>query len=1190
MTLAIAHALTRYRPALGGVELYLEAFVQRSVAAGFDVRVHTTDLATWGEGTASARLPEETPRRELGPPRVYRHRATPLARGRYAFSPAMARALGHDDADIFHAHAYGHFAADAAAVAARLRRRPLVLNPYVAFAALASPLARAHAAGLGRLLRAADRVITLSAAEEERLVRLGFDRTRFARVSPGVDLQEFAAPLPRPGFLPDRGPVLLFVGRLAADKGIGTLLAALPRIRHAVPEATLVLVGPDFGCGAEVRAAMGRPDLAGGIVAAGCLARRDLVAAYQHADLFLFPSRAEAFGIVLAEAMACGLVTVAARSTAIPEVIGDAGVLFEPGDAAALARAVLELLGDPGRRRTLAEAGRCRVRERFDWERSAAVLHQVYDDVHAGRGRRTIVAFGFAARPRTGGERYYRELLQAAASHGLAVCEVQQESMPAWARRRHLAALWALPRLAARQGALLFLDLAWNPRLTPLLPIARFLFRQRVVIGVCHRPSSGERRRWWRRFLAASETCFLRLAHRVLTISEASAREVEAAGVEPRRVLVLRPALAPRARPAAATPGPAVPDGTASFRIVTVGGITPRKRLGDLVAACGQLAFPWRLDVIGDLEVDAAETARLRQLVAAHGLTARVHLHGRATDAERDALLAAADAYVHPSGWEGFGYAVAEAMQFGLPVVACDVGAMPELVDHETTGYLVPLGDPARLAEAVAMLAADPARARRMGEAGARAASRLPRPAALGDAFARALEAWSSDRSAAGGPQAPRTVLALGWEPWQSPPQCSLAEILAVVARRDRVVWVNPQPEWNELGASAYWNRSWRGHAARRTPEGVLVVDPPPLPPFAFRFLPRPLREGWILACTEVAKRIWAVALRRALRRAGSAPDVVLVTEPFDLALAGRLGEVCAAYYVFDESSAMPGPPALRHAIARAEARGIGRVDVVFASSLAQAERRRGLHPRVVPLPNGVDPARYATVAGCVPADLAAIPRPRLLVVGQVDFRLDAELLAAVAARRPAWSLVLLGPVRSSGRAAVDRLAGLSNVHFLGHRDPAELAAYQEASDVGLVPFVVTPATLAMRPLRLLAYLASGLPVVSVPLPEVECFAAHVHVAAGAEAWIAAIEAALAEDGTEARAERRAAVEAESWERRAGSLWSALGDVVRGATGGAGALGTMVTEDDGGARGAPKTGGIRALPPRGAGGDPLRAA
>lgn len=383
------------------------------------------------------------------------------------------------------------------------------------------------------------------------------------------------------------------------------------------------------------------------------------------------------------------------------------------------------------------------------------------------------------------------------------------------------------------------------------------------------------------------------------------------------------------------------------------------------------------------------------------------------------------------------------------------------------------------------------------------------------------------------------TILALGWESWQSPPQCSLAELLAVLARDQTVAWVDPQPEWSELSLRDYLRRLTRPPAVRLTPEKVRVFESPPLPPIGFRFLPACWRTRWTLAVMRCAKWAWGLWLRHALAREGLRPDLLIVTEPFDLSLAGRLGERLAVYYVYDETSMVAGMAAFREALQRAEERGMPRAALVFTSSMAQHARRVGQHPRVIPLLNAISAERFAC-RGAVPPDLAFIPRPRLLVCGQVDFRLDAQLLAELAERRADWSIVLLGRIRATGRSAHDRLRRFPNIHFLGHRDPSQLGNYQAACNIGLIPFVIGEATRAMRPLRLLGYFASGLPVVSVPLPELETYRAMAHDACTAAEFEHAIVQFLASDNAALRTARQMIARAETWEARAATFLDAV--------------------------------------------------
>ncbi len=96
------------------------------------------------------------------------------------------------------------------------------------------------------------------------------------------------------------------------------------------------------------------------------------------AAVAVVPSLYEGFSIPAVEAMACETPLVASRAGALPEVVGDCGVLVEPGNPSDLAAALAALLDDPDRRRALGAAGRRRVLERFTWRAMAAATAEVY--------------------------------------------------------------------------------------------------------------------------------------------------------------------------------------------------------------------------------------------------------------------------------------------------------------------------------------------------------------------------------------------------------------------------------------------------------------------------------------------------------------------------------------------------------------------------------------------------------------------------------------------------------------------------------------------------------------------------------------------------------------------------------------------------------------------------------------------
>ena len=116
----------------------------------------------------------------------------------------------------------------------------------------------------------------------------------------------------------------------------------------------------------------------------GYVPDEDLPALYNLADLFVYPSLYEGFGIPPLEAMACGTPVVASASTSIPEVVGPAALLVDPYDVAALADAMVEVLGNEQTAARLRLAGFERVR-RFSWEDTARRTVAVYEAVASGR-------------------------------------------------------------------------------------------------------------------------------------------------------------------------------------------------------------------------------------------------------------------------------------------------------------------------------------------------------------------------------------------------------------------------------------------------------------------------------------------------------------------------------------------------------------------------------------------------------------------------------------------------------------------------------------------------------------------------------------------------------------------------------------------------------------------------------------
>ncbi len=253
----------------------------------------------------------------------------------------------------------------------------------------------------------------------------------------------------------------------------------------------------------------------------------------------------------------------------------------------------------------------------------------------------------------------------------------------------------------------------------------------------------------------------------------------------------------------------------------------------------------------------------------------------------------------------------------------------------------------------------------------------------------------------------------------------------------------------------------------------------------------------------------------------------------------GTLGEDGAVYYCVDEWS-MFGYLDRAQTVA-AERTLLAKVDAVFAINGALAEAKRAINPSTFESPHGVDHALFARALderGPIPADLAALPRPRLGFYGTLRDWVDFELIAAVARARPQWSIALIGQVLCD----VSAIRDLPNVHLLGQKPHHELPAYCRGFDVGIIPYRIDERMTFVNPLKLREYLSAGLPVVSTPVPEVLRFPKLARVATTPAQFIAATEAALHDPMS--RAQRSAAMKDETWSARVAFVSATVDEIL----------------------------------------------
>ena len=348
------------------------------------------------------------------------------------------------------------------------------------------------------------------------------------------------------------------------------------------------------------------------------------------------------------------------------------------------------------------------------------------------------------------------------------------------------------------------------------------------------------------------------------------------------------------------------------------------------------------------------------------------------------------------------------------------------------------------------------------------------------------------------------------------------------------VWWIDHPRSWKDVARDPREWGAWPRVGATGT--AMRWIVPPPAPVHA-------IPDAWFDVLTDMhARRVarWLVP------RLANAPRPHVLWNAFDVAwgtlLARHLPHDLLVYHAYDDLAS--ARHVARHGV-RYEPELLARADLDVATSPALFATHRN-HPGARWVPNGVDFEAFARASALgVGRDtgrsgaggsrgedpLRDWPRPRVGYLGHLEDRLDVALLLEAARARPDWSWVLVGPVHPACRERFAPLMAQPNVAWLGARPPAQTPRFLAALDVGLLPFVASPQTRSVYPLKLHEYLAAGLPVVATPfadLPgaeEVVCRVRNGNL-------VEAVERALGTCDEASRSRRQAIARQADWQVR----------------------------------------------------------
>jgi glycosyltransferase involved in cell wall biosynthesis len=233
------------------------------------------------------------------------------------------------------------------------------------------------------ILKDASKLIAVTPIEAERYKSMGISGDKIEIIPHGIDPTEFEDLPPRGEFrgkygLTEYQRIILYLGRINKIKGLDLLASAFAGLSGDFHNATLVIAGPDDGYLLALERLIKQLKIEEQVLFTGPIYGREKLQAYVDADVYVLPSSYEIFGITVLEACACGTPVIVTDRCGIANVINGRAGLVVPYDKDQLTNAILHMLDDDKLRREFGEKGKLLVREKFNWEKIAEQVENIY--------------------------------------------------------------------------------------------------------------------------------------------------------------------------------------------------------------------------------------------------------------------------------------------------------------------------------------------------------------------------------------------------------------------------------------------------------------------------------------------------------------------------------------------------------------------------------------------------------------------------------------------------------------------------------------------------------------------------------------------------------------------------------------------------------------------------------------------
>ena len=365
-------------------------------------------------------------------------------------------------------------------------------------------------------------------------------------------------------------------------------------------------------------------------------------------------------------------------------------------------------------------------------------------------------------------------------------------------------------------------------------------------------------------------------------------------------------------------------------------------------------------------------------------------------------------------------------------------------------------------------------------------------------------------------------IICISTSDWEKP-YGSRQRIMSGFAEDNRVLFVEAQSSCLHLIKNPKDQLKrvlrWLKGISRRGK--IILYTPAPLLPFG----------NYFFTINRINQKLLSFSIKRAAKKIGIKNPLLWIYSVNSVLLLGAFGEKFSIYYCIEDFF-LEKPYFRRQRLMYAlEEELLKKADMSIACTKSLWEDRRFRHPNIYFLRNGVDSDMFnsSPETNPLPFDLASVPQPRIGFMGTLDSRIDTELLLFLAQSRKSWNFILIGSNLLS-RARRAALRTLPNVLLLGFKPHRQLAGYISAFSTCLIPYHTNKFSRSIFPIKTLEYLASGKPVVSTNLPELEELKSVVYLSRNKEEFLSNLEKSLEERGQETK--RKNAASGYAWQEK----------------------------------------------------------